>query len=206
MFWNKNDDINKDWKDYEKYKKEKEARDREIYNDGYPTYDYNENERHVHDDHCDIGLSPGMQSELERMKRVRAAIVFTIAAIILLSFAFQVVSFARLARSKKEKQSRQDDMSKGTISLEINNYCESDCFTVYSSLSGDRVIAEVEKTADSDLELLYVEFTFYDRNKKVTEIHKTQIRAANLAVGKSVTAYSRYVPYGSVSADVRLVS
>ncbi len=55
MFWNKND-INKDWEDYEKYRKEKETRDRELYGD-YPEYRYDENEHHVHDEHCSIGAS-----------------------------------------------------------------------------------------------------------------------------------------------------
>ena len=87
MFWNKNDDIYKDWKDYEKYKREKEARDREYYQNDYPQYRYNENEHHVHDDHCDIGVRTPGQVSKDQLKKIRAAIIFCVIVVIMISLA-----------------------------------------------------------------------------------------------------------------------
>ena len=61
MFWNKNENVNKDWEDYLKYREEKDKRDKQFYKDYFPGYEYDENEHHTHDEHCAIGATDSIR-------------------------------------------------------------------------------------------------------------------------------------------------
>ena len=61
MFWNKNENVNKDWEDYLKYREEKDKRDKQFYKDYFPGYEYDANEHHTHDEHCVIGATDSIR-------------------------------------------------------------------------------------------------------------------------------------------------
>ena len=195
MFWNKNDDINKDWKDYEKYKREKEARDREYYQNDYPQYRYNENEHHVHDDHCDIGVRTPGQVSKDQLKKIRAAIIFCVIVVIMISFAFRVVDFKKWLDSSKKKD--QDVVAYYLSELEA--FYISDVRNVK-----DHMEVQVRKVSESDLETVKVEFAFFDKENHVLEENIASINTYRMKVGSSKTAVSIKFPSDAVSAIVTL--
>ena len=195
MFWNKNDDINKDWKDYEKYKREKEARDREYYHNDYPQYRYNENEHHVHDDHCDIGVRTPGQVSKDQLKKIRAAIIFCVIVVIMISFAFRVVDFKKWLDSSKKKD--QDVVAYYLSELEA--FYISDVKNVK-----DHMEVQVRKVSESDLETVKVEFAFFDKENHVLEENIASINTYRMKVGSSKTAVSIKFPSDAVSAIVTL--
>ena len=195
MFWNKNDDINKDWKDYEKYKREKEARDREYYQNDYPQYRYNENEHHVHDDHCDIGVRTPGQVSKDQLKKIRAAIIFCVIVVIMISFAFRVVDFKKWLDSSKKKD--QDVLAYYLSELEA--FYISDVRNVK-----DHMEVQVRKVSESDLETVKVEFAFFDKENHVLEENIASINTYRMKVGSSKTAVSIKFPSDAVSAIVTL--
>ncbi len=195
MFWNKNDDINKDWKDYEKYKREKEARDREYYQNDYPQYRYNENEHHVHDDHCDIGVRTPGQVSTDQLKKIRAAIIFCVIVVIMISFAFRVVDFKKWLDSSKKKD--QDVVAYYLSELEA--FYISDVKNVK-----DHMEVQVRKVSESDLETVKVEFAFFDKENHVLEENIASINTYRMKVGSSKTAVSIKFPSDAVSAIVTL--
>ncbi|MBR0131968.1 MAG: hypothetical protein IJM14_02665 [Lachnospiraceae bacterium] len=195
MFWNKNDDINKDWKDYEKYKREKEARDREYYQNDYPQYRYNENEHHVHDDHCDIGVRTPGQVSKDQLKKIRAAIIFCVIVVIMISFAFRVVDFKKWLDSSKKKD--QDVVAYYLSELEA--FYISDVKNVK-----DHMEVQVRKVSESDLETVKVEFAFFDKENHVLEENIASINTYRMKVGSSKTAVSIKFPSDAVSAIVTL--
>ena len=195
MFWNKNDDIYKDWKDYEKYKREKEARDREYYQNDYPQYRYNENEHHVHDDHCDIGVRTPGQVSKDQLKKIRAAIIFCVIVVIMISFAFRVVDFKKWLDSSKKKD--QDVVAYYLSELEA--FYISDVKNVK-----DHMEVQVRKVSESDLETVKVEFAFFDKENHVLEENIASINTYRMKVGSSKTAVSIKFPPDAVSAIVTL--
>ena len=195
MFWNKNDDIYKDWKDYEKYKREKEARDREYYQNDYPQYRYNENEHHVHDDHCDIGVRTPGQVSKDQLKKIRAAIIFCVIVVIMISFAFRVVDFKKWLDSSKKKD--QDVVAYYLSELEA--FYISDVKNVK-----DHMEVQVRKVSESDLETVKVEFAFFDKENHVLEENIASINTYRMKVGSSKTAVSIKFPSDAVSAIVTL--
>ena len=195
MFWNKNDDINKDWKDYEKYKREKEARDREYYQNDYPQYRYNENEHHVHDDHCDIGVRTPGQVSKDQLKKIRAAIIFCVIVVIMISFAFRVVDFKKWLDSKKEDKKTV----KAYYLSELEAFYISDVRNVK-----DHMEVQVRKVSESDLETVKVEFAFFDKENHVLEENIASINTYRMKVGSSKTAVSIKFPSDAVSAIVTL--
>ena len=195
MFWNKNDDINKEWKDYERYKREKEARDREYYHNDYPQYRYNENEHHVHDDHCDIGVRTPGQVSKDQLKKIRAAIIFCVIVVIMISFAFRVVDFKKWLDSSKKKD--QDVVAYYLSELEA--FYISDVKNVK-----DHMEVQVRKVSESDLETVKVEFAFFDKENHVLEENIASINTYRMKVGSSKTAVSIKFPSDAVSAIVTL--
>ena len=195
MFWNKNDDIYKDWKDYEKYKREKEARDREYYQNDYPQYRYNENEHHVHDDHCDIGVRTPGQVSKDQLKKIRAAIIFCVIVVIMISFAFRVVDFKKWLDSKKEDKKTV----KAYYLSELEAFYISDVKNVK-----DHMEVQVRKVSESDLETVKVEFAFFDKENHVLEENIASINTYRMKVGSSKTAVSIKFPSDAVSAIVTL--
>ena len=195
MFWNKNDDIYKDWKDYEKYKREKEARDKEYYQNDYPQYRYNENEHHVHDDHCDIGVRTPGQVSKDQLKKIRAAIIFCVIVVIMISFAFRVVDFKKWLDSSKKKD--QDVVAYYLSELEA--FYISDVKNVK-----DHMEVQVRKVSESDLETVKVEFAFFDKENHVLEENIASINTYRMKVGSSKTAVSIKFPSDAVSAIVTL--
>ncbi|MBR6275110.1 MAG: hypothetical protein IKR27_08915 [Lachnospiraceae bacterium] len=195
MFWNKNDDINKDWKDYEKYKREKQARDREYYQNDYPQYRYNENEHHVHDDHCDIGVRTPGQVSKDQLKKIRAAIIFCVIVVIMISFAFRVVDFKKWLDSKKEDKKTV----KAYYLSELEAFYISDVKNVK-----DHMEVQVRKVSESDLETVKVEFAFFDKENHVLEENIASINTYRMKVGSSKTAVSIKFPSDAVSAIVTL--
>lgn len=195
MFWNKNDDINKDWKDYEKYKREKEARDREYYQNDYPQYRYNENEHHVHDDHCDIGVRTPGQVSKDQLKKIRAAIIFCVIVVIMISFAFRVVDFKKWLDSKKEDKKTV----KAYYLSELEAFYISDVRNVK-----DHMEVQVRKVSESDLETVKVEFAFFDKENHVLEENIASINTYRMKVGSSKTTVSIKFPSDAVSAIVTL--
>ena len=195
MFWNKNDDINKDWKDYERYKREKEARDREYYQNDYPQYQYNENEHHVHDKHCDIGLRTPGEISKDRLKKIRAAVVFIVAFAVIMAFAFRVVKFRKIFDKPKEKE----------IPLKIYYLTELDGFSIYDVRNVDNKIeVDIKKIKESDLETAEVEFAFYDESGKIIEHNVSRISIVRMKVNTTRTAKSIKIPSDSKSVLIKL--
>ncbi|MBR6274991.1 MAG: hypothetical protein IKR27_08315 [Lachnospiraceae bacterium] len=195
MFWNKNDDINKDWKDYEKYKKEKEARDRELYGNEYPMYSYNENEHHVHDDHCDIGVRTPGQTSNDQLKKIRAAIVVGVIIVVVLTLASRAANLRKWFHSSKEKE----------IPVLIYYSSKLDGFSIYDVKNVDNKIeVEIKKLLDSDLESAEIEFAFFDKNGKVLQHNVSQISVLRMKKDTTKTAKSIKIPSDSTSVLVKL--
>lgn len=201
MFLNKNNDIDKDWKDYEKYKKEKEKRDRELYQNDYPLYDYNENEHHVHDDRCDIGL-PQKKQFGQRQIKTTVMIVTVVSILIMASVCISHVrGFIKRAESKKTVNSNTGY----AYYVSLDYYSEVESFYVAGSKFSDHCIkSEIKKVADNDIKSLDIEFVFYDKHDKKVNVSHAEVDVSKLESGQSVIAQSDKVFSDTVRMDVTI--